>query len=256
MTRKQSLFFTYGGRDSRDFGIMQVQKGSGMFEEQFMPQRTIIEEKIPGRDEPYFFGTDTSPIEDDIVLYTDNDLTDRQIQDICDFLYAPYYQPLIFSDNPEKIYFAMFIGDNKLIHNGARRGYFTIKFRCNSAYAYSPISSREFYSTSDTEFTEITIHNQGIFDIFPIVELQKIGNGDFTIINTTDGGRETSVNRLIDSQYVKIDAENKELETNLENTEIYGNFNLNYPSLVRGLNRLKIKGKANVIVSYYYKYYS
>lgn len=256
MPRKQSLFFTYDGRDSRDYGIMQVQKGNGMFEEQFMPSRTIVEETIPGRDEPYYFGTTSTPIEDDIVLYTDNELTDRQIEEISDFLFAPYYKPLIFSDNPEKIYFAMFVGDARLIHNGAQSGYFTIRFKCNSPHSFSPVYNKSVYIGSETEYTDVNVINSGIYDIYPVIEFQKIGNGEISIINTTDGGKESRLYNLIDTQYIEMDSETKNLESNITHPNVYEGFNLVYPKLVRGINRLKIKGKSNVNISYYYKYYS
>lgn len=256
MTRKQSLYFTYDGRDSRDLGIVQIQKGNGLFEESFMPVRTIVEEMIPGRDEPYYYGTSLTPIEDDIVLYTDNELTTRQVEEICDFLFAPYYKPLTFSDNPERIYFAMFIGDAKLIHNGAEQGYFSIKFRCNSPYSFSPVYNRAAYISSESSYTELEVINSGIGEVFPVIEVQKIGNGEINIINTSDGGSETVIKGLIDKQYVEIDTETNNLSSNIKHPSIYEGFNLVYPRLIRGINRFKIKGKSNIIISYYYKYYS
>lgn len=239
---------------------MQVSKNTGLFEEQVLPQRNIVEETIPGRDEPYYFGTTSTPIEDEITLYTEDELTDQKIFEICDFLYQPYYKPLIFSNNPEKIYFAMFIGDSRIVHNGAKEGYFNLKFRCNSPYSFSPIYSKSVYISSDEDFTEVEVRNSGVSNILPIIEVQKIGNGEFSIINTTDGGKESKVSFVNDKELIVLDSESGNASTNLTgevaDDSIYNRFNSKYTTLVRGLNRLKIKGKSNIIISYYYKYYS
>lgn len=256
MTRKQSLYFSFAGEDSRKYGIIQVHTSSGLYEEGFIPNRNIIEEKIAGRDEPYLFGVDTSPLEDSITIYTENDLTDEQINELSEWLLRDYYEPLIFEDNPEKIYYAMFIGDSQIVHNGAKQGYFTLQYRCNSCYAFSPVYTKSVYIDSNTIAEDVEIGIKGNHKNKPVINIKKKGNGDISIINTSNGGIETKVTGLIDTEELKIDCYNKEIETNLINTYRYENFNRNYLELVKGVNRLKIKGAGLFEIQYYYKFNS
>jgi predicted phage tail component-like protein len=149
MPIRSSEYFSYAGVLSSDMGIRNVNLDTGMLEEPFMSTREIVEIKIPGRDEPYFQRVEQAPLEFTVSFLFDNGFDEAKTRATARWLKQTYYQPLWFSDNPNRIYYAMVVNDSKLVHNCLSEGYVTLTFRCNSPYAYSPVyTSEEFYMTT------------------------------------------------------------------------------------------------------------
>lgn len=99
----------------------------------------------------------------------------------------------------------------------------------------------------------IEINNNGDESIFPEVWITKVGNGDITIINTSDGNRETKFTDLIDGETVYINGERQQIETDLALTYRYSNFNDNYLEFIYGKNILKVIGDAKIQFRYQFK---
>lgn len=254
MTTKQSLYFTFDGIDSRQFNVIRVNTSGGLFEESIGSERSIIEESVPGNPVPYFFGYETSPIEDSFeIMIGDNadELTDENIRAIQQWLLKDEYKELYFEDQPEKIYYAMFTTSPKAFHNGAQAGYIQLTYRCNSAYSYSPVYTYETYIESNTVTQEIIIENHGDFNIKPVISFNKIDNGSLSILNKTNGGTESLLSNLINTEEIVIDMDMEDIQTNIvAHNNIYADFNHNYLELVTGVNRLDIKGKGLLKIEY------
>jgi len=135
---KESLNFYYDGVYSVDMNIYNVNSSSGLFEEFFLPTREIHEQKSFGRDKPYFIETTRKPLSFNLRLYIDKDVIEEKMQVIKRWLFQDYYKPLIFSYNPNKIYYAMIHDNSTLTHNGIDSGYVDINVRCDSPYVYTP----------------------------------------------------------------------------------------------------------------------
>ena len=58
---KESLYFSFAGRKSSEFGITNVSIQSGLFEEPFIGSRSIRETTVRGNPRPYFTEVETSP---------------------------------------------------------------------------------------------------------------------------------------------------------------------------------------------------
>ncbi|WP_068620011.1 phage tail domain-containing protein [Paenibacillus tuaregi] len=150
MTIRESLFFSYAGRSSIDYGILNVNMSSGMLEEPLAASREILEESVRGRDRPYFQGIRKSPLKFNVSFAFEDSWNTAKMNEVARWLTEhTYYQPLFFSNeigrDPERIYYALVVDEPNLVHNGLRQGYITLTFRCDSPYTYSPqLTSREY----------------------------------------------------------------------------------------------------------------
>lgn len=99
----------------------------------------------------------------------------------------------------------------------------------------------------------IEINNVGIKKIRPEVWITKIGNGDLSIINTSNGNEELKFKNLLDGETVYINGEREFIETSLAMTYRYDDFNDNYLEFVRGSNVLKVTGEAKIQFRYQWK---
>lgn len=147
MTIRESLYFSYDGKKSIDYGIINVNISTGMQEEPFAYSRSIMEDKIRGRSKPYFKGIKKEPLSFTVNFAFEDTWDEEKIKEIKRWLTEQdYYKPLYFSEDVERIYYALVVDDPVLIHNCLKQGYVTLTFRCNDAYAYSPVyTSREYY---------------------------------------------------------------------------------------------------------------
>ena len=57
------MYFSYAGKKSVDFGIINVNISSGMQEEPLVASRSIEEVSIRGRDRPYFQDIKKEPLQ-------------------------------------------------------------------------------------------------------------------------------------------------------------------------------------------------
>lgn len=126
---------------------MNVSVDSGvMKDEPFAASQSIIQERIRGRTKPYFQDVEKENLVLSVTFAFEDAWDRRRIQEVKRWLTEPtYYTPLIFSDDPEKIYYALYVDEPLLHHNSKKEGYITIRFECNDAYAYSPeLISQEY----------------------------------------------------------------------------------------------------------------
>lgn len=131
---------------------MNVNLDGGMQEEYFAASQSIIENKTRGRNKPYFHGIDKEPINLTVNFAFENGWDNEELKKIRRWLTSPkYYAPLAFSNEPEKIYYALYIDEPVLLHNSMSQGYITIRFRCNGSYAYTPLMTTPEYTWTDID---------------------------------------------------------------------------------------------------------
>lgn len=123
-----------------------------MLEEGFAASRSIKEEKTRGRSKPYFSGIEREPLKLTVSFAFKNTWDEDLIRSVRRWLTEQdYYKPLIFSENNSKIYYAICVDEPILIHNSLKQGYVKINFRCNDAYAYSPLITSKTYDWDETK---------------------------------------------------------------------------------------------------------
>lgn len=164
---KESTHFVYDGISSKDMGVFIGTTKTGLFEENFLPTRNIVERKIANRDKPYLQRVELDPLSfplsfilEDWELSNDRDY----VRKIARWLFQDYYKPLIFDSNPNRIFYALVEGSSSLFHNGLEDGYVEMNVRCDSPYAYSAEYYEDKIEFSDANISQTISNDIGNFD--------------------------------------------------------------------------------------------
>lgn len=255
----ESLYFKFAGRDSTDFNILNIAvnssgAGQGLYTEPFMTNRTINEVKIRGLDNPYLIDVTRDPITLTLSFYFNDSYDDDLIREVARWLNVDSYQPLIFSENLSRVYYAMPVNDIQLIHNGLKQGYLNLTMRCDSPYSYSEYIQTPWYVTSISSLLTISLDNKGDLDILPELTIQKNGDGDITITNLSKANNQLVLTSLEDQEELYMNGEGRFITTSIPNVERYDNFNDYYLTLFYGQNNLQIQGNCKIQFRYQFKY--
>jgi phage-related protein len=222
---RESLSFVYNGRSSNEFGIYSVNINSGMQEEHFLPSRTIREQKVRGRDEPYFMGIDHDPLQFDLTFAFQDVLTIDKAREVARWLSVPYYAPMVFEANPDTNYYCMPVSDSKWVHNCVGQGYITLTFRCNSPWSYSSVFQSRLIdcSTNTSSGTPYTFANDGNLPLMPQIEVEIASGDGFKIVNTSNGGQYIQFSGLSIGEVLTISCDRRSVDTSLPFTYRYQN---------------------------------
>jgi len=287
---KSSDYFTFDGELSSDFGITNCKVDSGLYNEQFQHSREIVSTYIRGRSKPYYQYKKPSPLELDVVLYFNEGFTDTILSNLKNLFDRDYFVPMIFSDDLNKIYYVMLSDESTLSHDG-QSGYVELKFICDNSYTYSQNYTVDYDYSINPTFQEIIFNNEGDTDCLPYIVIEKVGNGDISIVSTdiddttqlntlsylddiyefdttdeiedfinylTDSDAINSIEftfiGLVDSEILKIDNENEIIETSIPLTYRYDNFSGNYLILKHGYSNLIVTGTCKLYFEYNFRY--
>lgn len=154
MITKHSIYFSFNGINSQDYGIINISTKSGLYEESFVASRKINEVKIRNKNRPYYQDTESEPLSFDVEFLFEDAWDDDKIREVARWLVQPYFCPLIFSESPEKVYWVILEGDSSVVHNGCKMGYVSLKFRAKDSYIYSPTYQSQTYTTSIEDIAE------------------------------------------------------------------------------------------------------
>jgi len=248
-TFKEKLYFNFDGIDSRSFNLVHIVLDSGMFEESLASNREIVETKIAGSYKPSFNRLELSPREFELNLAFEGEFTDSQIDKIIRWLFVDYYKPLYFIGSESKLMYCLPVGDPTLVHNGLKQGYFRLQMRCNSPFIYSPIFVSEIYDLSTID-KSIILSNRGHKNIYPEMSITKIGDGNISIVNKTDGGNIFDINQITNMEEIYINCEKEIIQSDIPGIYRFNNIFGDFPRLVYGENTLEISGRCKVQFRY------
>jgi predicted phage tail component-like protein len=252
---KESLYFSFAGRKSTEFGILNVSVQSGLYEETFMSSRSIRETTVRGNPKPYFTEIERQPKVFTLNFLFEDNFNEELINNVTRWLNVDYYEPLFFSENIDKVFYAMPVEDTNLIHNGLQQGYLTLTFRCDSPFSYGHESTTPWYDCSSGE-TTIEFPNRGTNSISLVIEITKIEDGDLTIQNLSNYNNEFKLSNLKNGENLTIYNSEEEIITDIPNKDRYDDFNDNYLSLSYGNNVLQVTGKCKLRFIYQYVFTS
>jgi predicted phage tail component-like protein len=256
MTIRESNSFTYAGRSSDEFGIINVNISTGMQSEPFASNRSIREQKVNGNDRPYFMGIEKQPLELTLSFAFENETTQDQLREVARWLLGPkYYVPLVFEDiDPDRIFYGLFIDSPEYIHNCAGNGYLQLNFRCADAYSYTGVYTQIYdLSTNPVDGTVITFDNFGDDECKPIIKIYKVGDGDVSIFNQSNGNAEMTIKNLVDDETCTVDCENRIIISDIPLTLHYNDLQGDYLTLPIYNNYLLVKGTCQLEFTYQLK---
>jgi predicted phage tail component-like protein len=252
---RSAEYFLYNGETSKDYGILHCNIESGMLQEPFLSNRIINYSKIREKERISFLSKDYEPIILPVTMAYEDTFTSDDLRNLARWLDQPYFTELIFSDNLNKVYYAMIQDVSDLYHNGNNQGYISVQFLTNSPYAYSPYYLSEVYTFTDNAAgTVIQFTNNGDMDLKPILYFTKLtADGDIEIINNTNSV-DFKMSNIALNEKLYIDNENKIIETDSSviNSR-YDDFTKDFLSLSRGVNQLNCIGNFSLQIKYQYK---
>lgn len=254
-TIKDSLYFNYDGISCKNFKLMHVNLSNGMFEEQFVAERSINELEVRGNDTPLFHGIEESPLEFEMTIAFENKFTDSDIDKVILWLFQDNYKPLYFEDKPDRIYHCTPVGDSTLAHTGLKEGYFTINMRCRSSKILSPIKTSPTYTVPSTGKLRVSIQNDGHVEIYPEISIKKVGNGKVTFTRVSDG-EIFEIRNLTNLENIYVNTEKEIIESDAIGIYRYDDVIGDYHdmSLKTGKTEFDITGASQVTFRYVYKY--
>ncbi|MFJ7915857.1 MULTISPECIES: distal tail protein Dit [unclassified Lysinibacillus] len=180
---KQSIQFIYDGVSSEDMGVFIAWSDDGLFEENFLPNRQIIEKKIANREKPYFQRVEHEPLSFSLSFAIADWENKETLRKLARWFFQPYYKPLVFDSNPNRVFYAIFEGEPQIFHNGLNEGYIELDIRCDSPYSYSFEHTKENIELRDSNIgskVQLDINN---FDLGQMSNMQNTTNG-LTITTT------------------------------------------------------------------------
>ncbi|WP_080845542.1 phage tail domain-containing protein [Cytobacillus gottheilii] len=245
---KESLYFSFANRKSTDFGIYNVSITGGLFDESITAAKSVNERIVRGNPIPYFIDTTEEAVPFQLHFSFLETWNDNQIDEVIRWLNVGYYEPLSFSENIDRVFYAMPIDSIQLIHNGLKQGYLTLNMKCDSPRSYSRDKVTPLYEVRGSK--KVEIKNLGHYSLFPEIWINKIGDGDIEIINYSNGGRSTKFTNLKDNENLYMDCINERIETNIPDVFRHDDFNDEVLELPYGRNRLLVKGNANIKFGY------
>ena len=160
----------YDGMSSRMFGIMNVQPSSGLAEEIFLPNTTLVTDQSRYSDKVYLLGVRREPLEFSMRLFFDpHTFDERKYQEIKRWFRQDTYKPFRYDSGQEgdlDIWvYAIVTGESRGYHNAIDDGYIDFTFRTNAAHRFSQIMEDEFdFTQTNTEKMDEEI-KEGLYDM-------------------------------------------------------------------------------------------
>lgn len=226
-------------------GLYNISTSAGLYEEHIAGNRGIEEDRdITGN--RYLKDIDKEPLEFDVSFYFDQSFDHEKLRETTRWLLQDTYKPLVFSNHPNRILFAVPVGSYQLVHNGLKQGYLNLTFRCNAPHAYTAfVSDTRNLSDNPDGGTDLQFSNNGDMDTQPIIQIHKVGNGNISFTNLSDGGKKMSIHNLLDDEKITIDCQNKEITTNTGFNR-YDDFDFNWLNLIYGSNTINVEGTCHL----------
>ena len=243
-TIKDELYLNFDGVNSRDFGLIAVELGTGLYEETLVANRTINETKPNERLQSIFHGITEENRAFELNLAFEDSFNEDKINDVINWLFQDYYKPLYFEGQEDRIVFAIISGETNIIHNGLEQGYFTVTVQTNSPYRFSRM--RTGNRVGDT----MTLVNNGHETVYPEFSIKKIGKGDLRI---EVDGRNVLIINLTDGEELYIDTLKDKIVTDIRGEYRYDNVTIGELSdlyLEVGEKEYTITGGADITYRY------
>jgi len=257
-----SKYFTYNNISLSTFEGMRIGTESNeMYGVQVISERVIFEEKIPGRKAPYFYGIDDQPLTLEITVALEKPKPISELRQFLRFLFNnDEYKPLIFDSDPNKIYYAIFIGSPEFkyidlsspsdIHQNDRKliGYITLTARCNAGTAFGPAISRNYVGVYSND--SLSLINNGDDVVFPSIRIKVVDNelpqnlDFFTLsIENTSNNTKIEFSKVYRNEEILVDMSIRRITTEGGSVaqNIYESWLRNYLSLESGANNIFVR---------------
>jgi len=238
--------------------LINVSLENNMHSENMRGNRSLLREKIPGRDIPYFYAVEDEPLEFDVVFALTVPKTKAELRVMLRNLISQTgYKELSFGDynaatttytRQSPLYKVVFVGESKLDFVGANVynsgvatlkyfGYFTLKASVDRPYGFE-----NFTSTTNLSSTgNISLNNTADLNVFPNIVITN-GSTAYTVpIRIFNDTNDTSVtfSSLGAAEVITINSVLKVIFSTT--TGVYSRWSRDDLELVPGTNAIKLQ---------------
>lgn len=246
-TIKDKISFTYNGKNTSEFGIINVSMDNGMFDEAFVANRTVNSETVKDVRKSLFNGVTYEDLSFELNLAFERDFTDELINEVVAWLYEKEYYSKLQFEGLNKFVYAMPNGESRIVHTGTGRGYIVVSMITNSPYMYGNILS--FEKGADKDSISITLDGKTNPEMN--IDLYPLKDGVYSI---TVNGYTLQLSNLKANEIVTINPYEEEISSNLDNVYHYSDYvgDLSKLGLLKKVNTISASTSQNlkVIVTY------
>lgn len=147
----------YDGMSSRMFGITNVQPSSGLAEEIFLADTTLVTDQSRYSDKVYLLGVQREPLEFTMRLFFDpHTFDERKFQEMKRWFRQDTYKPFRYDSGKEQDLdiwvYAIVTGQSQAFHNAIDDGFIDFTFRTSAPHRFSQVMEDEFdFTKTNTE---------------------------------------------------------------------------------------------------------
>lgn len=248
--------FIFDGVPCSAFGLMVYHFGSEEQDDVSFQNGEIVEDRIPGRHDALSYGlVQNQSLEYTLVFGANMESMDAyesidryEVETIAAWLtgYDQRKWLTIVQDDMESFRYKCYISELKLITYGDMPWAFSCKVSCDSPFAYSLPEEYVFDVNGENEFTLVNRSSMNRY-YRPKLEIAIHEGDQVSIENLSDHGRALLFSTLPETGSLVIYVDNQnQIITNSADLNLYPCCNMRFLRLVRGDNRLRLKGKATI----------
>lgn len=246
-TIKDKTSFTYNGKNTNEFGIINVSMDNGMFDETFVASRTVNSETVKDVRKSLFNGVTYEDLTFELNLAFENNFTDDLIDKVINWLYEKEYYSKLQFEELNKFVYAMPNGESRIVHTGTGRGYINVTMVTNSPYVFGDIVSVEKKANEDS----VNITLDGKTNPEMNIDLYPLQDGVYSI---TVNGYTLQLSNLKANEVVTINPYEEDITSSLDNVYHYSDYvgDLSKLGLLKEENTISVPADKNlkVLVTY------
>jgi len=241
--------FSYDGIDSSNFGIYLVNLSTGSRNVPVGVSRSIIEDKIPTKAEPYFYHLEYEPLRFLVTLVRTAEWTKANRLDIVEWLFQTSYKPFISDDDEDIIYNCIAVDSPQKILVGNIQRMIELTFQCDAPWAWTDFEEEYYDLTTNPTSTVIEMENlSNIVEWYePEIEIiKRNGAGTITLTNAADGNKILELEDLLNNEEIYINNRLKQISSNEPDRYPLNHFNRNWLRLAKGENDITVVGECEI----------
>jgi len=248
--------FLFDGVPCSEYGMMVYHFGSEGQEDVDFRSGEIIEDRVSARYDALTYGlVQNESLEYTLVFGANMEAMDANVPldrfdvaAIAAWLTGHQKRKwlMIAQNDMEPFRYKCFISELKLITYGDMPWAFSCKVSCDSPFAYR-MPENFHYVVNGT--LDARLFNRSSYNGFylPKMEIALRGENSISIQNLSDSGREMKFTALPNGSELVLQIDNKnQVITNNMDLNLYPYFNMKFLRLMRGDNKLRMTGKAEV----------
>lgn len=246
--------FIFDGIVSDSYGLLCGKMGaSGEESSSSGSSVEIMEDYIPKRTKPYFYGVKFSEkLEFQLDIFGENTIDRYLVQAIEQWLFGnrSYKKLQLLQCDMYDTYFNCIITKAQTIGVGNEVRGFSCNIICDSPWGWGKKITKKITSSLVDQTIEVVNSSDDSSYLYPVISFYSSEQqSGVRIINTSDQDRETNFSYLISGERITIDNDIKLVESDKDG--IYDRFNGVYFRLLRGRNMIRFVGNLeDISISY------